>query len=297
MINSIGYTIKQAFLQVIRNRAMSLASVFSIMAMLLILGVSFVTIVNIGVAMEKAKESYDTVLIHLEDGTADWQTENIMNTLRSMPEVKEVSYLPKDEALEQWKQDWGNYAYLLDTLSVNPLPNGVVVRLSDLEGADAVVKRAENFDGVLEIKYYKDTVEKLMKITSFIQTAAIVIMGFLIIISVVVVSNTIKLTVFARAEEINIMKYVGATNWFIRGPFLVEGMIIGMISAALSAGVISILYYKIVELLQSDITNMFKLKLVPVEFLTYNLFWVFIALGISIGACGSIISMRRFLDT
>jgi cell division transport system permease protein len=294
---NIRYAIKQAFLQVIRNRAMSLASVFSIMAMLMILGVSFVTVVNLSVAMEKAKEGYDTIIIHLKDDTPEWQTINIMDTLRGMDEVKEVSYLTKEEALEEWRTDWGDLGYLLDSLGRNPLPNSVVVKLADLESADKVAARAENFDWKLKVQYYKETVDKLMRITGFIQMTAFVIMGFLIIISVVVVSNTIKLTVFARAEEINIMKYIGAANWFIRGPFLLEGMIIGLISAGLSAGAIAFMYYKVIELLQADVTNMFKLQLVPMEFLTYNLFWIFIALGISIGACGSIISMRRFLDT
>ena len=297
MLNNTRYTLRQAFVQIIRNRAMSAASVFSIMAMLLLLGVSFVVAVNLTVAMEKTKEEYDTIMIHLEDETAEWQVENIISTLRSMDAVAKVTYLPKEDALEQWKSDWGDNAYVLDTLPSNPLPNGVVVKLSDLIGADSVVARARNFEGVFEVKYYKDTVDKLMGITNFIQMAAVIIMGFLIIICVVVVSNTIKLTVFARAEEIAIMKYVGATNWFIRGPFLVEGMLIGIISAMLSVGLISLLYYKIIDLIQADITSMFRLRLVSVEFLSYNLFWIFIALGVSIGACGSIISMRRFLDT
>jgi cell division transport system permease protein len=294
---NIRYTIKQAFLQIVRNRAMSLASTFSIMAMLMILGISFIIVVNLSVAMEKAKEGYDTILIHLEDNTPEWQVENIMNTLESMNEVEKVTYLSKEEALEQWRTEWGSRAYLLDSLQSNPLPDGVVVTLADLEGAHTVARRANTFHGILEVKYYQDTVETLMRITNFIQMTAIVIMGVLIVISVVVVSNTIKLTVFARSEEINIMKYIGATNWFIRGPFLLEGMLIGIISASVSAGTISFVYYKIGELLQADISNMFRLQLVPVEFLTYNLFWIFIALGMSIGTCGSIISMRRFLDT
>ena len=294
---NIRYTIKQAFLQIVRNRAMSLASTFSIMAMLMILGISFIIVVNLSVAMEKAKEGYDTILIHLEDNTPEWQVENIMNTLESMNEVEKVTYLSKEEALEQWRTEWGNRAYLLDSLQSNPLPDGVVVTLADLEGAHTVARRANTFHGILEVKYYQDTVETLMRITNFIQMTALVIMGVLIVISVVVVSNTIKLTVFARSEEINIMKYIGATNWFIRGPFLLEGMLIGVISASVSAGTISFVYYKIGELLQADISNMFRLQLVPVEFLTYNLFWIFIALGMSIGTCGSIISMRRFLDT
>jgi len=294
---NIRYTIKQAFLQMVRNRAMSLVSTFSIMAMLIILGISFVIVVNLSVAMERARDGYDTILIHLEDDATVAQVEHIMRTLDGMPQVREVRYLSREEALEQWRQDWGDRAHLLDSLQGNPLPNGVVVYLTDLEGADAVARRANDFAGILEVRYYRDIVEALMSVTNFIRMTALVIMGILIIISVVVVSNTIKLTVFARAEEINIMKYIGATNWFIRGPFLLEGMLIGIISASISVGVIAFVYHRIVGLLQASAMSMFGIQLVPVEFLAQNLFWIFIALGISIGACGSIISMRRFLDT
>ena len=122
-------------------------------------------------------------------------------------------------------------------------------------------------------------------------------MAFLIIVSLVVVSNTIKLTVFARSREINIMKYVGATNWFIRGPFLAEGIIIGIISAGIAAGISNLIYSKIVDVIGAEVSNILSTPLAPVGFLSWNLLVIFIALGASIGACGSIISMRRFLDT
>ena len=140
------------------------------------------------------------------------------------------------------------------------------------------------------------TVDKLLDATRFIQIAAIVIMIFLIIVSIVVVSNTIKLTVFNRASEISIMKYVGATNWFIRGPFLAEGIIIGIISAGISVGASVLLYKKIVDVIGAQVFSVLSMPMVPVGFLTYNFTWIFLALGISIGACGSIISMRKFLD-
>ena len=111
------------------------------------------------------------------------------------------------------------------------------------------------------------------------------------------VSNTIKLTVFARSREITMMKYVGATNWFIRGPFLVEGMLIGMFSALISVGIIALTYSKISELIGQDVFIILSTPMVPVSFMTINLISIFLAVGISIGACGSIISMRRFLDT
>ena len=138
--------------------------------------------------------------------------------------------------------------------------------------------------------------DKLLKATKFIQIAAIIVMIFLIIVSVVVVSNTIKLTVFNRSKEISIMKYVGATNWFIRGPFLAEGIIIGIISAGISLGCSVLLYKKAIDVIGDQIFSVLSMPMVPVGFLAYNFTWIFLALGISIGACGSIISMRKFLD-
>ena len=168
--------------------------------------------------------------------------------------------------------------------------------IADLEKADDIATAAGSFDGVEDVKFYKDTVDKLLDATRFIQIAAIVIMIFLIIVSIVVVSNTIKLTVFNRAHEISIMKYIGATNWFIRGPFLAEGIIIGIISAGISVGLATLMYKKLIEVVGPQIFSVLSMPMVPVNFLAYNFTWIFMALGISIGACGSIISMRKFLD-
>ncbi len=277
---------------------MSIASLFSITAMMLILGLFFVLIVNIGVAMETAKMDYDTVSVYLTDEVTYDSAMKMADQLRAMSEVAEVSYLDKDTALSQWKvQYWGENAYLLDTLPENPLPNSIEVTVKELSGADAVVDKAKSFQGVEDIKYYRDTVQKLVKITDSLKVAMLIIMAFLVLVSIVVVSNTIKLTVFARQREIEIMKYVGATNWFIRGPFLAEGIFIGIIAAGISVGVVAALYGKIVQLMGTDMSLMIGSPMVSVQFLVVNLVWVFLALGISIGACGSIVSMRRFLDT
>jgi cell division transport system permease protein len=277
---------------------MSIASLFSITAMMLILGLFFVLIVNIGVAMETAKMDYDTVSVYLTDEVTYDSAMKMADQLRAMSEVAEVSYLDKDTALSQWKvQYWGENAYLLDTLPENPLPNSIEVTVKELSGADAVVEKAKSFQGVEDIKYYRDTVQKLVKITDSLKVAMLIIMAFLVLVSIVVVSNTIKLTVFARQREIEIMKYVGATNWFIRGPFLAEGIFIGIIAAGISVGVVAALYGKIVQLMGTDMSLMIGSPMVSVQFLVVNLVWVFLALGISIGACGSIVSMRRFLDT
>ncbi len=297
MLNSIFYAIKQSFLQVYRNRSMSIASLFSITAMLLILGLFFVAAVNIDLAIEAAKNDYETVQIFLEDETTLEQTNEMMNTFEKMPEVVETSYMSKEEAMDQLRLDWGNDGEMLNSLSSNPLPNAIVVQVGELQDADALVEHARNISGVESVMYYKDTVEKLVKVTDSMQMGALIVMIFLVIVSVVVVSNTIKLTVLAREKEIEIMKYVGATNWFIRGPFLIEGILIGLLSALVSSGLIALIYDKIVELAGENVLLILRMQMVSVEFLTFNLIWIFIALGVSIGASGSIISMRRFLDT
>lgn len=297
MLNSWGFAIKQAFKQVFRNRAMSVASMFSITAMLLILGLFFILVVNINMVSETAKKQFDTIQVYLLDTTTYEEATVMLSDLEKTEGVKEAAYLSNEEAMSKWRTKWGDNAYLLDGLDRNPLPNSLLIKVTKLEAADTVVAKVKTFQGIEDIKYYKDTVDQLMKITRFIQIGATIVILFLVIISVVVVSNTIKLTVLAREREISIMKYVGATNWFIRGPFLIEGILIGILSALISVGVISLLYYKISELIGQQLFIMLSTTMVPGAFLVVHLIWIFAALGISIGACGSIISMRRFLDT
>ncbi len=296
MIRRFFYTLKQAFIQVFRNKAMSLASIFAITAMLMILGLFFVIVININTAATMIKQDYDSIEVFLLDETTEKQAMQMADDLKDEDGVKDVTYRDKDEAMAEMKSRWGESGYLLDTLEENPLPNSLIVQIENLESADTVAQKAGELKGIEDVKYYKETVDKLLGATKFIQLAALIIMAFLIIVSIVVVSNTIKLTVTNRATEISIMKYVGATNWFIRGPFLVEGIIIGLLSAAISVGVCGFAYYKIVELIGQDMFAVLSTPMVPVDFLVEHLVWIFGALGISIGSCGSIISMRKFLD-
>ena len=296
VIKRFFYTLKQAFKQVLRNRAMTVASIFAITAMLLILSLFFILVINVNTAAQSIQQDYDSIEIYLQDETTREQADEIINDLDGREGVDDVYYKTKDEAMNEFRQRWGENAYLLDSLEENPLPNSIVIMISDLESADQIAQQAATYDGIEDVKFYKDTVDKLLSATRYIQIAAVVVMVFLIIVSIVVVSNTIKLTVFNRAGEISIMKYVGATNWFIRGPFLAEGIIIGIISAGLSVGIASFIYSKIVDAFGEQMLSALSMPMVPVSFLTYNFAWIFMALGISIGACGSIISMRKFLD-
>lgn len=296
-IRGIGHAIKQAFIQIFRNRAMSFASLFSITAMLLILGLFFILIVNVNMVTESAKKQFDTIQIYLLDQTDQVAATQMVHDLSDLEGVAKAWYLSKEDAMKEYKTKWGDKGYLLDGFTENPLPNSIRVQVSDLSLADSVVEVAKKFEGIEDIKYYQTAVDKLLSVTNYIRTGALVIILSLVVVSVVVVANTIKLTVLARAREINIMKYVGANNWFIRGPFLVEGMLIGFLSAAVSVGLVGLIYSKVMELFGTDMFLMFSVTMVPARFLIVNLIMIFMALGISIGAFGSIISMRRFLDT
>jgi cell division transport system permease protein len=279
--------------------AMTIASLFSITAILLILGFFFIIVVNINNISESVKENFDVVEVNLLDQTDEADTGVLMDEFRRMTGVLNVTFQSKDEALENWKDQWGDNADLLERIKArgdNPLPNAIIIEVEQLSDAESVVQKAENMDGVEKINYAQDTVNKLLKITSFIQMGALILIGFLLIISVVVVSNTVKLTVLAREKEITIMKYVGATNWFIRGPFLMEGIVIGVIAAILSSGLIAGIYHYIVQNFGVDFMLIMSIGFVSEKHLLINLAIIFVALGASIGACGSIISMRRFLD-
>lgn len=295
MINSLSYSLKQALKQIWRNKVMSIASMFSITAMLLILALFFVLTVNVNMATEGLKDQFDTVEVFLLDDISANNLVQIQKSVRGMEEVDDVEYISKAQALEDFKVRFGENGYLLDGLAENPLPNSLRVTLNDISKGEMVAEVCRNMDGVEDIRYYATEVSKILDITAILQKAALVIVAFLIIVSIVVVSNTIKITVEARKKEIAIMKYIGATNWFIRGPMLLEGVLIGLFSALISFGVTSALYAKLVANYGEKIMLLVSTSLVDARYMTMTLIWIFIALGVSIGAVGSIISMRRYL--
>ena len=296
-MNSFIYTVKQGFTQIFRNRGMSLASIFSILAMLFILGIFFAILVNLNLFTEVVKQDYDQVEIFMEETSSQEQIDGAMSKLENFEGVDSVAYRTKEEALDIMKARWGESGYLLDSLGENPLPASILISVNSIEDATAVSEYAGTLEGVEDIQYYQETVDKLTSVTNGLQIGALIVMAFLIVVCVVVVSNTIKLTVFARAREIRIMKYVGATNWFIRGPFMAEGIIIGIIAALAAAGLMTLLYSNVVNIIGTQVIAIVSSPLISVGYLAGNMLVIFLALGVSIGAWGSIVSMRKFLDT
>jgi len=264
---------------------------------MLILGVFFVISVNVNLFTEMIKADYNEIEVYLQEDVTEAQAKKMMQQIETFGGVKETNYRTKEEALRILKARWGENGYLLDSLGDNPLPNSIRVTVDSVESADGVYNQLTKLEGVEDISFYKETVEKVTQITKFLRYAALIVMAFLVVVSIVVVSNTIKLTVFAREKEISIMKYIGATNWFIRGPFLSEGIVIGIISSAVSAGLTYLIYREVIKIIGREAMTILGSPLVSADYMVWNLVIIFLAIGISVGACGSIISMRKFLDT
>lgn len=290
------YTLKQAFSQMARNKTMNTTSIIAITAMMLILGLFFVAFLNVDLFAKTIEKDYNVVEVFLDNGIDSATKESIKSRIEKIDGIETIDYRSKEDAIKIMKKRWGENAYLLDNIDKNALPDSYMISVKNQSVGNSVNKTISKLKGVDSVKYYQDTVTKLTKITKFIQISAIVVMAFLIIVSTVIVSNTIKLTVFNRAKEIEIMKYIGATDWFVRAPFLVEGIVIGFISSAIATGLMYLIYERLVKLLGDDIMRILGVPVLTSAYLIPNLAIIFASLGIGIGTCGSIISIRRFLD-
>ena len=279
-----------------RNKAMYFTSILAITAMMLILGLFFVAFVNVNLFAASIEKDYNVIQIYLKEGNSEEVNKAVEDALRGSQGVDEVTYVSKDDAMVTLKQKWGENAYLLEDLPENPLPESFMVYVEDKDAANSLAETAASIEGVEDVVYYRDTIEKLAQISHFIEMGSLIAMAFLIIVSVVIVANTIKLTVFNREKEIGIMKYLGATDWFVRAPFIWGGVIVGMVSAFIATGLTYLIYTRIVKIIGSDIARIMSVTVVPAGFLARNILIIFLCLGISIGVCGSIISIRKFLD-
>lgn len=294
---TISNIIKQGFQGMWRNRGMGLASISSISAVLMILGVVLILILSINNVVIDTKTKFDEIQVFLYDDVSDEELDSIENTARNSKGVVSVLYQSKDQALELFKEEWAEEAYLLDGLEEdNPLPNSYIIKLEDIQFADTVVNKIKAYDGVEEIKYYKDIIDKLMTFASYIRIGGMIIIGILVFVSVFIISNTIKLTVTARRREINIMKYVGATNGYIRGPFIIEGVLFGFIGAVISIILIYYGYDYFFESVNDRLYTLFTIFLVPPTMIIKDVIIMFSAIGIGIGALGSLVSLKRFLN-
>ena len=295
-MSRFGYNIKQSFSQMNRNKGMYFTSTMAITAMMLILGLFFVTFINISLFTATIEKDYNVIQVYLSEGNTEEVTRAAGAQIEAMDGVDHITYVSKDEALEKLRARWGDNGYLLDNLPENPLPDSYNIYVGDKDAANAVAAAAPDIKGVDDVVYYRDTIEKLANISRFVEIGSVITMAFLVIVSIIIVSNTIKLTVFNREKEISIMKYLGATDWFVRAPFIWGGIIVGVISSLLATVLTYLIYQNVVKLIGPDLSRILSTDMVSASYLSNNLMIIFLCIGISVGMCGSIISIRRFLD-
>lgn len=289
--------IKQGFQGVWRNRGMGLASISSITAVLMILGVVIILILSLNNVALEIRTKFDEVQIFLNNDLETEEINYIEDSIKDIDGVLSATFLSKEQGLELMKEEFQEDSYLLEGLEEdNPLQNSYIIQLTDIKYADGVVEKLKLVDGIEDIKYYKDIIDKLMVVTNYVRLGGIIVIGVLVLVSIFIISNTIKLTVTARRREINIMKFVGATNGYIRGPFILEGIVFGLIGALLSILLLNYGYEYFFNSVNDKLYVLFTVYLVAPSLLIKDITIIFAAIGVGIGALGSIISLKRFLN-
>ncbi len=295
----ISYIFRQAFKSMWRNRMMGLASIGSVTAVLVILGFILIIVLNVNNMAMVAKETFDQIAVYIMEGVEDEQIEKMGKSFREIDGVMAVAYQTKEYALERVKEDWGDDAAILDGIRKNPLPNTYIIQLSDVSKADKVTSQLQTFEGVEKVTYYHDAVNSIIRISDFIKKLGIAIVLILLLISIFIISNTIKITVLNRQREIELMQYIGATNGYVRGPFMIEGIMLGLFGSLVAILIIMLGYNYSMNYLAGRyvaIISGMSGYLVGIEMVINDLIIIFMTIGIGIGILGSLISLKKFLS-
>lgn len=290
-LNTTKYIIKEGIINTYRNALMSLASVGVVTASMIILGIFLAITINLTYNTEIFKQQ-PQMQVFCDPELDDRQIMVIEQTIRTDSRVKTHTYVSKKEAFEKTKEMLGNDKDIIEGLDESFMSVSFVIELYNLADAQDVVETFEQIPGVGKVKYSQKTIDVILKVATWVQVGNISLIIILLAISIFIISNTIKLTVFARRKEINIMKYIGATDWFIRWPFVVEGVIIGLVGAAIGFIAISIGY----GLFSGKYTQGINIiKFVDLRDLQFEVIYTFSLVGIIVGALGSTISIRKYL--
>lgn len=292
-ISTCKYFISDAFKSLRRNSTISLASMATVLATLFVFGVFLLTAININIGV-KDVESKVEIKVFLKDNIATNDQKNVEEKLQDTNGVKGVVFESKQEALSRFKEQLNDNAGILEGYDDknNPLPSSFVVKLNTPDDSKAVVDTVKNLNGVESVGNDQDLINKIASFAKTVRWVGVAIFIILISVSLFLIVNTIKLTVYSRRREVGIMKFVGATDWFIRWPFILEGIAIGVVGAVLSD---IILYFAYKGVYEKITVNLFTVQLMSPMYVLSTMSWQFILSGTLIGIFGSIIALRKFL--
>ena len=297
--SSFKYLARQGLHNMINNRLMSFASVGVLTVCLIITGVAGLFTANMNSLMLYLR-SQNEVVVYLDENLDEAGLASVDSALRSISGLKEVTYVSKDEALDLMRDSMGDKADLFDVFEgeENPFYANYRVILQDVGQMDEIVPQLESISGVVDVNVptgLSDLVVNIHKAVTVISVGLVVVLGF---VSIVVISNTIRLTVFARRKEINIMKYVGATNGFIRLPFFVEGIAVGLIAGLISSAIV-LGGYQLLIIYSVDFPafwgRILNSVLLGMDQVWWKVLVAFLAFGSLIGSVGTATSIRKYL--
>ena len=286
------YFIKETYKSIRRNGFMSFASISTVAVSLLVLGMFLLIFLNTN-NLAQYLESQVQVSVYMQDDAQAQELADVEAKLQQMPGVVKVSAISKEQALERFKERLGDQEQLLNSLGKdNPFPNSFDVQVDSPERIKEITPLIAQLSKVETAKFGQEVVEHLFQLTKILRFGGVVLVIFLAMATLFIISNTIRLTVFARRKEVVIMKYVGATDWFIRWPFLLEGMTLGFFGAILASLCINSIYSALLDRIHATLAFLPLLSASPL--LGYVSLFLLLA-GTGIGALGSYISLRKFL--
>ena len=294
-ISSFFYTLRQGVRNLFRNKWFTLASIATISACLFLFGLFYAIVTNFQHIVRTAQEGV-AVSVFFDEGLADSRIQQIGEMIARRTEVSDVSFVSADEAWESFKADYlGDYQ---DGFTENPLADSAHydIYLNDVSMQSALVTYLESLDGIRQVNRSEIVATTLTGVNALIAYVSVGIIAILLAVSVFLISNTVMIGISVRKEEINIMKYIGATDFFVRSPFVIEGMLIGLIGAAIPLGVIFGMY----NMVLSYVTERFPMLSTLLSFLTVDevfsvLTPVSLGIGVGIGFLGSVVTVRRHL--
>ena len=289
--STFWYLIREGFKNVWSNRMMSLASACVLISCLVLTGSALMLTINVSTIVESVGDSNVTT-VYLEDDISELEAVYIGKSLTKIDNITEATFYPKDEAILAYKDVLGEEVFLNMSGDDNPLPHAYHIVMSDLSLYDKTVEEIKKVDGVDSVDSRKDVADKLTSLNTLITTMSFWIILALAVISLFIISNTIRMTMFSHRFEISIMKSVGATNSFVRIPFVIEGVIIGLTSAVVSIGLLTVLYDRVLVAVESILPlNGY----VPFADVVWYIVAAFVGAGVVVGALGSLLSIRKYL--
>ncbi len=293
-IRTFGYFIREACKSLYRNNWMGLASIGTVAVSLIIFGASLITVMNANYLATRLESNVE-IIAYLKDNVPEDEARGLYEEIKDLPGVAKVKFKSRDQALREFREELGAQQNMVDALGGdNPLPHLYAINTIAPEDVTRVAERIQALKQVDKVDYGKDFVEKMFSIIKWVRLVGMTVIVLLGLAAVFLIATTIRLTVFSRRKEIEIMKVLGATNWFIRWPFLLEGMALGFTGALLAVLVVGVSYVSFTDYIQKNFNYaVFGLQTDPQFMMILGA--SMLGAGMFIGAVGSGISMRRFL--